>query len=65
MFQTLHLQAMALEIAPRLAREADEDILLTTDDAPARAVALRALRRWAATAAVPAPSIARAAAAAA
>lgn len=56
-FQALHLQAMALQIAPRLDREANEDILLATDDAPPRAVALRALRRWSATT-LPVPAIA-------
>lgn len=45
-FQTLHLQTMALEIAPRLERQAAEDILLATDDALARAVAMRAFRQW-------------------
>jgi hypothetical protein len=46
-FQRLHLQTMALEIAPRLELQAAEDILLATDDASARAVAMRALRQWA------------------
>lgn len=46
-FQRLHLQTMALEIAPRLDRQAAADIILTTDDAPARSVAMRAFRRWA------------------
>lgn len=45
-FQRLHLQTLALEIAPRLERQAPEDILLTTDDAPPRAVAMRAYRQW-------------------
>lgn len=46
-FQSLHLQTMALEIAPRLERQAGEDILLATDDAPPGAIAMRALRQWA------------------
>jgi hypothetical protein len=45
-FQRLHLQTMALEIAPRLELQAAEDIVLATDDASARAVATRALRQW-------------------
>lgn len=45
-FQRLHLQAMALQVAPHLELQAAEDILLSTDDAPPRAVALRALRQW-------------------
>ena len=45
-FQSLHLQAMALEIAPRLELQVDEDILLSTDDTLPRAVAMRALRQW-------------------
>jgi hypothetical protein len=45
-FQCLHLQTMALEIAPRLAAQANEDFLLATDTASARAVAMRALRTW-------------------
>jgi hypothetical protein len=46
-FQRLHLQTMALEIAPRLEQQAAEDILLATDDASPRAVAMRVLRQWA------------------
>lgn len=46
-FQRLHLQSMALEIAPRLERQACEDILLATDDASPDVVAARALRQWA------------------
>ena len=46
-FQSLHLQTMALEIAPRLERQAREDILLATDDAPPAAIAMRAYRQWA------------------
>ncbi len=46
-FQSLHLQTMALEIAPRLARQAGEDIMLTTDDSVPAALALRAFRQWA------------------
>jgi hypothetical protein len=46
-FQSLHLQTMALEIAPRLATEAGEDILLKTDDAAPGALAMRAFRQWA------------------
>jgi hypothetical protein len=45
-FQSLHLQTMALEIAPRLARQAGEDILLATDDAAPAALAMRAFRQW-------------------
>ncbi len=45
-FQSLHLQTMALEMAPRLERQVAENILLGTDDAPPRAVAMRALRQW-------------------
>jgi hypothetical protein len=45
-FQRLHLQSMALEMAPRLERQAFEDILLATDDASAQLVAVRALRHW-------------------
>jgi DNA polymerase III delta prime subunit len=45
-FQRLHLQSMALEIAPRLEHQASEDILLATDDAPPQLVAVRALRQW-------------------
>jgi hypothetical protein len=45
-FQRLHLQTMALEIAPRLERQAGEDILLATDEALPRAVAMRAFRQW-------------------
>ena len=45
-FQRLHLQSMALEMAPRLERQASEDILLATDDAPPQLVAVRALRQW-------------------
>jgi dephospho-CoA kinase len=45
-FQRLHLQAMAAQIAPRLAAQATEDLLLATDVAPPRAVAVRALRQW-------------------
>jgi len=58
-FQRLHLQAMALAIAPRLAEQAEEDILIETGELPARAVARRALREWRAlpaTAPVPAGS---------
>jgi energy-coupling factor transporter ATP-binding protein EcfA2 len=46
-FQRLHLQSMALEMAPRLEREASEDILLATDEASPQVVAVRALRQWA------------------
>jgi hypothetical protein len=46
-FQSLHLQTMALEIAPRLERHAGEDILLATDDAAPGAIAMRAFRQWA------------------
>jgi hypothetical protein len=46
-FQSLHLQTMALQIAPCLEHQAGEDIVLATDDAPPGAVALRVLRRWA------------------
>jgi DNA polymerase III delta prime subunit len=46
-FQSLHLETMAREIAPRLERQASEDILLATDDAAPAAVAMRALRQWA------------------
>lgn len=45
-FQRLHLQTMALEIAPRLDLQAGEDILLTTDDMTPRALATRVLRLW-------------------
>jgi hypothetical protein len=45
-FQRLHLQSIALEQAPRLERQACEDILLATDDAPPQVVADRALRQW-------------------
>jgi energy-coupling factor transporter ATP-binding protein EcfA2 len=45
-FQRLHLQTMAREIAPRLERQASEDILLATDEAAPAAVAMRALRQW-------------------
>ena len=46
-FQSLHLQTMALEIAPRLASQAGEDILLATDDTAPSALAMRAFRQWA------------------
>ncbi|MEA2150572.1 MAG: hypothetical protein QOD69_2402 [Solirubrobacteraceae bacterium] len=46
-FQSLHLQTMALEIAPRLELQAGEDIVLATDDAPPAAVAMHVMRRWA------------------
>jgi hypothetical protein len=46
-FQGLHLQTMALDIAPRLDSQAKEDILLATDAMPPRAVAMRAFRQWA------------------
>jgi len=46
-FHSLHLQALALQIAPRLETQAAEDILLATDDAAPRSVAMRAFRRWA------------------
>ena len=46
-FHSLHLQTMALEIAPRLASQAGEDILLTTDDTAPGALAMRAFRQWA------------------
>ena len=52
-FQSLHLQTMALEIAPRLELQAAEDMLLATDDASARSVAMRALRQWAMHAVAP------------
>jgi DNA polymerase III delta prime subunit len=45
-FLRLHLQSMALEMAPRLEREASEDIVLATDDASPQLVAVRALRQW-------------------
>jgi hypothetical protein len=45
-FLQLHLQSMALEMAPRLERQASEDILLATDDASPQLVAVRALRQW-------------------
>jgi DNA polymerase III delta prime subunit len=45
-FQRLHLQSMALKMAPRLERQAPEDILLATDDASPQLVAVRALRQW-------------------
>jgi DNA polymerase III delta prime subunit len=45
-FQCLHLQSIALEQAQRLERQACEDILLATDDAPPQVVADRALRQW-------------------
>jgi hypothetical protein len=45
-FQCLHLQSMALEIAPRLERQASEDMLLSTDEASPQVVASRALRQW-------------------
>lgn len=45
-FLRLHLQSMALEMAPRLERQASEDILLATDDASPQLVAVRALRQW-------------------
>lgn len=45
-FQSLHLQTMALEIAPRLERQAREDILLATDDAAPSSVAMRVFRQW-------------------
>jgi hypothetical protein len=54
-FLRLHLQSMALEMAPRLERQASEDILLTTDDASPRLVAVRALRQWMAAPAGRAP----------
>jgi DNA polymerase III delta prime subunit len=63
-FQCMHLQTMALEIAPRLASQTEEDFVLATDSAPARAVAMRALRRWGPLP-VAAPAIADAAASAA
>ncbi len=46
-FLGLHLQTMALEIAPRLDLQAQADITLATDDAPAKAVAMRVHRQWA------------------
>jgi len=46
-FQRLHLQSMALEMAPRLERQASEDILLGTDDDSPQAVAAHAMRQWA------------------
>lgn len=46
-FQRLHLQTMALEMAPRLERQAPEDIVLGTDDASPYAVAVGAFKRWA------------------
>jgi DNA polymerase III delta prime subunit len=45
-FLRLHLQSMALEMAPRLERQACEDIRIATDDASPQLVAIRALRRW-------------------
>jgi predicted Ser/Thr protein kinase len=45
-FQRMHLQSLALEIAPRLDQRACEDILVATDEASPQAVALRALRQW-------------------
>lgn len=46
-FQALHLQAMAREMAPRLERQAPEDILLETDHASPHAVAVGAFTQWA------------------
>jgi energy-coupling factor transporter ATP-binding protein EcfA2 len=46
-FQCLHLQSIALDQAPRLDRQALEDILLATDHAPPQVVADHALRQWA------------------
>ncbi|MEY2442991.1 MAG: hypothetical protein QOJ46_2417, partial [bacterium] len=46
-FQSLHLQTMAMQIAPRLERQVREDILLATDCTPPPAVAMRAFRQWA------------------
>jgi hypothetical protein len=62
-FQCLHLQTMALQITSRLASQANEDFRLATDTAPARAVAMRALRKWGRLP-VAAPAIAAAAASA-
>ena len=45
-FQCLHLQSKALEMAPRLERQASEDILLATDVASPQVVAVNALRQW-------------------
>jgi hypothetical protein len=45
-FQRLHLLTMALDIAPRLERQAAADILLATDASPPRAVATRAFTQW-------------------
>ncbi|MEA2154609.1 MAG: hypothetical protein QOE11_749 [Solirubrobacteraceae bacterium] len=53
-FQLLHLQSLALEVAPRLARQAREDILLSTSRANPKAVAMRAFRQWAMRGAPPA-----------
>jgi hypothetical protein len=53
-FQSLHLQTMALQIAPRLEHQAGEDIVLATDDAPPGAVALGVMRQWAMRGAPPA-----------
>jgi DNA polymerase III delta prime subunit len=51
-FHRLHMQSMALGMAPRLERLACEDILLATDDASPHAVAVRAMEQWATSAAV-------------
>ncbi len=45
-FMAAHLQSMALDIAPRLQREAPEDIVVATDREPPLRVAGRALVRW-------------------
>jgi energy-coupling factor transporter ATP-binding protein EcfA2 len=45
-FQRLHLQSMAVEMAPRLEGLASGGILLATDDAPPQVVAMDALRQW-------------------
>jgi adenylate kinase family enzyme len=45
-FQCLHLQSIVLDQAPRLERQAPEDILLATDDASPQVVAVSALRQW-------------------
>jgi hypothetical protein len=45
-FMAAHLASMALDIAPRLQREAPEDIVLATDHEPPLRIAGRALVHW-------------------
>jgi DNA polymerase III delta prime subunit len=59
-FQRLHLQSKALEMAPRLERQASEDILLATDEASPQVVAVCALRQWGAAGRGDPPGINRA-----